>query len=1271
MDGFGSPPGSYHHAAPPGTPPASSAVDDARGVHFAPGVGFRHNAKVALAVVPSALTLAGGCGGIFLATSLVGAMIAYVLDALELAEASLVSAWIALLAAYVAVCAGGELFHPGRPPLVSLLLLLLVGVFLLLVGLWTSLQFLWVRRSFPGVTLAAERLLFAALPHVAGGILAWALVDAFGAAAAPFYLLPLHLWLRDAFGNPVPSSFRTVAVSAPGRQEPSSSVRSREFGSSGRRDFRALAVGRAEAATHALASLAIPPGAYLAAHLRSIRSDGPLALLEHLSSVAILASAPVIAICLRHRAGSLWFLEGGKGGGGKEGWGEEDSGRSLRAARLVALAAASATFAAGAEARVLFGGFGEYVRLPAPYGWLAVTFATYGVALVGAVAFAGAARFGVPSAALNSALAACGLAFAAALGAPVWVCATAAATAWALAEAALPALAPEGFSGDPTFGGGGGGGGKGGGFDATSEEKRGGKKGFSARAYAAFAAGATTCSGWFLAHHFGHLDVDVDGLPVSELCRELLLALAASLVLAGAAAATFSRARSGLPGGSSGRASGPSGLLALAPETFGTLVCALALLVARCEDAMHAEAHEDGEPMYPAYLAAWTSALGFAVADALGRSGRTTAAASWFARCVFAGKLALVALPGDRAVVPATLVAMAATSHRAFPAARAKGTLSAASAAVLRVAFLVFALMRARFCLFDLAFALTGHRPTDASVFGFLLASVGAGAARAFAEAELPGIARRVAALAVAAGAALVALQPPMPWRGEADGVWYDAEHVPDVAPDDEDAYGAFGGDVRGRARAGWPAWALVSALVLALFVATAPRGERVGEALKIPAATFAGGCFGAYLSAEHVFPRSVLEVLEEERGADATPGFVFVGSLDPTLRAALPLVAACAFAGAFLAGAASPSAAAPRSNDAFLGGAFDHPKALRAAFCAAMACVLAAYAEAAAMAAELGGGGSAGRGARGRVGGVFAFFARHFSFARAGPLEDPEDPRAARGFLTPDAEERLAWAREAEAGVTATCAAICFAVALALKVNEARGGPAGGARAAGGTTRRRSFVRLFDPDPDPDRLRLRALPGLGNVAVAVSFVAFASLASASLAPGSDWAWFPLASTALLAQEDGVAIPRGALTSAAAARGARRFARYAPPLAVASLGLACTALADALGGGPAAISEALANDAGGRFWGGRRWYAGKHVAATMAAAPCAFFFILYLWRGTRRETATLALFAPVNLLVLVAADASAVRTLAGVALASAAAQAAAQRRAKRAGMKAL
>ena len=180
-------------------------------MHFAPGVGFRHNAKVALAVVPSALTLAGGCGGIFLATSLVGAMIAYVLDALELAEASLVSAWIALLAAYVAVCAGGELFHPGRPPWVSLLLLLLVGVFLLLVGLWTSLQFLWVRRSFPGVTLAAERLLFAALPHVAGGILAWALVDAFGAAAAP------STSSRSTSGSETPSGTPSRRPSEPWR----------------------------------------------------------------------------------------------------------------------------------------------------------------------------------------------------------------------------------------------------------------------------------------------------------------------------------------------------------------------------------------------------------------------------------------------------------------------------------------------------------------------------------------------------------------------------------------------------------------------------------------------------------------------------------------------------------------------------------------------------------------------------------------------------------------------------------------------------------------------------------------------------------------------------------------------------------------------------------------------------------------------------------------------------------------------------------------------
>ena len=162
---------------------------------------------------------------------------------------------------------------------------------------------------------------------------------------------------------------------------------------------------------------------------------------------------------------------------------------------------------------------------------------------------------------------------------------------------------------------------------------------------------------------------------------------------------------------------------------------------------------------------------------------------------------------------------------------------------------------------------------------------------------------------------------------------------------------------------------------------------------------------------------------------------------------------------------------------------------------------------------------------------------------------------------------------------MTATCAAICFAVALALKVNEARSGPAGGAR-AGGTTRRRSFVRSFDPDPD--RLRLRALPGLGNVAVAVSFVAFASLASASLAPGSDWAWFPLASTALLAQgrrRD----PRGLTSAAARARPVRAIrpaaARREPRPRHRARGRAR--------GRSAAISEALANDAGWGF-GGRR-----------------------------------------------------------------------------------
>ena len=50
-----------------------------------------------------------------------------------------------------------------------------------------TLQFKWIQLQYPVVSLAFERLLFAATPPVAAMILAWGTLTAVGPSHAPFY----------------------------------------------------------------------------------------------------------------------------------------------------------------------------------------------------------------------------------------------------------------------------------------------------------------------------------------------------------------------------------------------------------------------------------------------------------------------------------------------------------------------------------------------------------------------------------------------------------------------------------------------------------------------------------------------------------------------------------------------------------------------------------------------------------------------------------------------------------------------------------------------------------------------------------------------------------------------------------------------------------------------------------------------------------------------------------------------------------------------------
>ena len=120
-------------------------------------------------------------------TLVVGLMVVYILDVLKMAEAALISLWCTLVGVYLAMLVATDLFTPARSPLASIALLISNCLCLFLAGLWATLQFRWVQTGFPGVALACERALFAAIPPVCGAICAWTAIASVGAGHAPFY----------------------------------------------------------------------------------------------------------------------------------------------------------------------------------------------------------------------------------------------------------------------------------------------------------------------------------------------------------------------------------------------------------------------------------------------------------------------------------------------------------------------------------------------------------------------------------------------------------------------------------------------------------------------------------------------------------------------------------------------------------------------------------------------------------------------------------------------------------------------------------------------------------------------------------------------------------------------------------------------------------------------------------------------------------------------------------------------------------------------------
>ena len=452
--------------------------------------------------------------------------------------------------------------------------------------------------------------------------------------------------------------------------------------------------------------------------------------------------------------------------------------------------------------------------------------------------------------------------------------------------------------------------------------------------------------------------------------------------------------------------------------------------------------------------------------------------------------------------------------------------------------------------------------------------------------------------LCAVAGASLVALRPPMPWKGEI-GFWYDAEHVPDASRDDVGVYG----ERVGAKNRGWPAWLLIASILAGLFVASAPgaagRHPGVGRrasAVLAPPTRFAlsasgGAAYGAYLATEY-FP-----------GADAT------------LVACL--TAACASSAVGLAFTYAPCASSPTYVPWI--------------FAAAGACLFAAHASQSAAGARAGDDWARREDARAGVLGASAGMSLQVAFAvkiKADGVRGDRGMEGFEGFDTASAAARLS--------------------NPALRRSRRFRGVVAHLVGSASELARRALVNA----------RAGWMPAVGNVATSVAFVA--SIATAiRIRPESNLHALALAPILLLLHEDGVVFESLA---------GRK--KYAPPLVAATVVLLAAAATEIARGAP---SAAMATGATTRALGmntASAWTA-KNAAATAATAPCAWRLATYLWRSERTSTVTILALAPINALVIVAADVGAARVLAWTSVACAVGLFVAQRRARAAGMRAL
>ena len=817
------------------------------GIKYAGAGSFRDNGISACALVPALVVALGFAHELATAVLILGTTATTILDLIGAKEATFFGVWATLVVAFAGSCfavlAGADQrSRETALTLEALFTIIAEAQLFALVGFWATIQFKWVQAQHPGATLALEKLVMTTAPLASLVVVSHGLIAAVGSGQAPFYAMAWSILLHNVFyGSPKQSSF----------------VKGR--GGRGRNETNA--VERSDAMVCTAALLSLPWVLYLVLHSPEVWPFAPLAIsATHCWSLLLLFGAPLmyLSVCpqrLGQRKGGpglLWWLDLSVDG--------------TVAARVVLANLSLVAMVLGLEGRVVFRSFSQYIRLEAPWNYIAVTLALSGggAAVVNFLIvadaeslkekFESAVTLGRGSMADGSA------------GLPTWIgmvfilsiaagCLALGMTTLALVSALTCAAGLVLFMESRVF-----------------------------RDYVIFVAGLAGVMVWFLGENFWHLDVTTGALHVREICVMATMACALSALIPGLAVTSFGGRRA-----------------------LATVMLAQACLLVYLERGMTFGARDSridqGDLAYPPYLVLITSALGCAGAERLKRARKISNFSSWILKCILGSKVSMLILEESHLVVPCAVFAMAATAPVALYRAEDGPASGDAGASAMgteglglgipmvsphrgerrasrvhmvewqgwcHAGLILGAVIYARFAVFDILREILGARPNEGLLVGSLI-MVASAACIPLVTRHFPytKTGRRVLVSCLASGLVIALVRPPMSITGGArcprlpfelcPRLW-DADHRPSHEVDDVSIYG----DLVKR-REHWPKWLLVVSVVSGLATLgigggrrgsrRQPTGGAMGSALPRLVLALVSGCgIGAYMSLE-LFP--------------------------------------------------------------------------------------------------------------------------------------------------------------------------------------------------------------------------------------------------------------------------------------------------------------------------------------------------------------------------------------------------------------------------------